>query len=178
LIIVVVACVLAAALLVLLGSLSSRNASAPSVEPSASQVTASSGAKIGDTAQVGSWNVSVERAEKAEEIEWSGFGNTEEATGVFVKVYVTVENVTNRTDSVNSFDYRLVDSKGAEYKACLDLACIAYSEREDRDFFGEDVPPRSSGKLLAIFDVATDAEGLQLVIENEARIDLGAIPGP
>jgi len=37
---------------------------------------------------------------------------------------------------------------------------------------------RSSSKLLALFDVATGADGLQLVIQNRANISLGQVPGP
>jgi hypothetical protein len=138
-------------------------------------ISGSSTTKIGQSVNVGSWKVTVEKAQKTKSIDWSGLGSTEDAKGVFVKVYVTAQNVTNKTDSIKSFDYKLHDSSGAEYDACISFACIAYPNQEKRDNFSSSTPPRSSTKLLALFDVATDAQGLELVIEDSAHISLGNV---
>lgn len=130
---------------------------------------------IGSPVEVGSWRVTAERIETVPEIEWSEFGNTEKAAGKYLLVYLNIENIANRTDSVKSFDYSLLDSGGAEYDPCSSFACFQYPERVNHTRFNQDIPPRTTVKLLAIFDVAADANGFTLVIEG-TRIVLGDLP--
>jgi len=128
---------------------------------------------IGDTVNVGDWEVTVDKVESAKEIEWSGFGNKEAAKGKFILVYVNVRNVSNKTSSVNSFDYQIADSADARYKAWTEFAYFAYAGNLKMTKFNEEIPPRSSSKLLAMFDVAEDAKDLILGIEAKQAIFLG-----
>jgi hypothetical protein len=133
-------------------------------------------AKIGDAVNVGSWKVTVEKMETSAGFDWSGFKNIQTPKGIYALVYVTASNVTNRTDSVNSFDYALVDASGAQFSTCTEFGCIAYPKQVQRDYFGTQVPPRTATKLLAIFDVAPHAKGMVLTIEGTAKIAIGNAP--
>lgn len=130
---------------------------------------------MGQSVKVGSWDVTVEKVQTEKTIDWSGVGNKESAKGQFVEVFVTAKNVTAKTDQVSAFDYELVDGAGARYASCTSFACISYPDRVGRDWFGTQVPPGSSFKLLAIFDVTPGVQGLQLIIEKKARINLGTV---
>ncbi len=130
-------------------------------------------AKMNQPISVGSWKITVEKTELVPEIIWSDFGNKQAATGQYLKVYMTTENITDKTDSPKSFDYKVRDSKGAEYATCGELACFAYPEREQRISLNKDTPPRTSSKVMVIFDVAKDASGLTLEVEGgKAKITL------
>lgn len=128
---------------------------------------------IGSGVSVGYWRVTVEKVEKVSEVEWSGFGNKATPKGVFIQVYVNAENTADKTASINSFDYKLLDSKGAEYAAWTDIEYFMYTGEKKLDNFNTEIPPRTASKLLVVFDVATDATDLTLVIEDKARIKLG-----
>lgn len=151
------------------GSSSSNNS-----RPAAPAATNVSVARIGETVTVGDWEVTIEKAESAQEIEWSGFGNKEAAKGKFILIYANVKNTTNKTSSVNSFDYQLHDYQGAIYKTWTEFAYFSYAGQLNMSKFSEDIPPRSSTKLLAMFDVAEDANELILGIEAEEGIYLGS----
>lgn len=133
--------------------------------------------KVGDTVLVGSWQVQVEKVQTAKEITWSDYGNKDAAKGQFVLVYATVKNITNKSAAVNSFDYKLLDSTGAEYDTTSSIAAYSYPKLVKRISFNEQIPPRTTSALLGIFDVATDATDLVLQIENSTKIVLGT-PGP
>lgn len=143
----------------------------PTFTPSASGM-----AKIGDTVTVGSWEVTVEKIERSGNLDWSGRGATAVPKGVYALVFATVKNVSNKTDSVKSFDYKLLDSTGAEFDFCSEFACFSYPKQVERDNFGTDIPPRTEGKMLAIFDIAADSKGLVLAIERDTQIALGDLP--
>lgn len=129
--------------------------------------------KVGEVIAVGSWKVTVEKTEVAPEIDWTGFGNMEVAKGQYLKVYLSAENVTDKTDSPKSFDYKVRDSKGAEYTTCTELGCFAYPKQVQREGLNNDIPPRTASKILALFDIAKDATGLTLEIEGgKAKITL------
>jgi hypothetical protein len=133
-------------------------------------------AGIGDTVTVGSWKVTVDKVAKEAEVDWSGFKNMEVAKGVFAEVFATVENTTNKSASVNSFDWKLVDSQGAEYDTCSELGCYGYPTQLKLETFNKPIPPRTAVKMLGMFDVAKDAKGLMLVIERDTKINLGDLP--
>jgi hypothetical protein len=131
---------------------------------------------IGDTIAVGSWKVKVEKIAKTKEFDWSGFGNMQTAKGIYAKIYATVSNTTNKAASVNSFDWKLQDSQGAEYDSCSELGCFSLPDKEKRTSFNSDIPPRTDAQILGLFDVAADAKGLVLVIERDTKITLGDLP--
>lgn len=135
-------------------------------------------AGVGDTVNVGSWTVRVEKTEAIKEFDWSGFGNMQTAKGLYLLVYIDAQNATSKPDSINSFDYKVTDSSGAHYDTCSEFGCYSYPNQVHRDNFNSDVPPRTHTPLLAIFDVAPDAKGLVLRIENSADIALGELPTP
>ena len=130
--------------------------------------------RIGEIATVGDWDVTVEKAESTQEIEWSGVGNKEVAKGKFILVYVNVKNTTNKTATVNSFDYKLHDLQGAIYEPWIESAYFSYSGQLNMSKFGEDIQPSSTTRLLAMFDVAEDADELILGIEAKKGIYLGS----
>ncbi|MEO8287174.1 MAG: DUF4352 domain-containing protein [Chloroflexota bacterium] len=133
-------------------------------------------AKIGDAVTVGSWNVTVEKIETSTGFDWSGFKNMQEPKGIYVFVYATATNNSTKTDSVNSFDYKIVDGTGATFDSCNELGCFGYPNKLDRDSFNTQVPPRTATKLLGIFDVAPHSKNLTLVIERNTKIAIGNTP--
>ncbi len=140
-------------------------AAAPPTNTAAPQM-----ARIGDGVDVGVWHVTVEKVARMKEFDWSGYKTMQTAKGEYELVYVTAQNTSGKTASINSFDYKLTDSTGAEYTSCAEFGCFAYPKTVKRDSFNTETPPRTQTKLLAIFDVAPDAKGLVLTIEGNTKI--------
>lgn len=141
---------------------------------SAEPTSAPSVPKLGDTTTVGSWEVTVEKIEMSEGLDYGG-SKDQLPKGKYILVYATAKNITNKQASVNSFDYKLVDETNAEFSSCSEFACFLYPGKVERDSFNTEVPPRTTTKLLAIFDVATDSKSFVLQIEKDTLILLGGL---
>lgn len=140
--------------------------------PTKSGIGGGTSVKVGEALSVGSWKVTVEKSATVSEIDWSGVGNMEVAKGQFLKVYLTAENVTDKTDSPKSFDYKVRDDKGAQYSTCSELGCFGAPGQEKLSNLNSDIPPRTSSKILVLFDVAKDAKGFTLEIEGKGKVTL------
>jgi Domain of unknown function (DUF4352) len=133
------------------------------------------GFNIGERAIVGNWDLVVEKVEKTTlGIGWSALGNKVTPEGTFILVYVNATNTSDKTDSINSFDYMLRDSIGAEFAACNLPACNTYPKQVSRQSFSTETPPGTITNLLAIFDVPIDTKDLALEIEHDIMISLGS----
>lgn len=127
--------------------------------------------KMNETIGIARWKVTVEKTELTPELVGNAPGDNQIAAGNYLKVYMTIENVTGDADVAKSSEYTILDSNIGIYPHCNTPACLAYPEREGRMSLNREIAPRTTHKVIAIFDIARDASGLRLEIRGAMERD-------
>lgn len=126
---------------------------------------------MNETITLGGWKVVVEKTELVPEITWNSAGDKQASAGQYLKVYMILENVDNRTWRLRPSDYNVRDSNDIRYPHCDLPTCFAYTEREQRLNLNSEMPPYTPGKVLAIYDVLKGAAGFKLEMEGPFERD-------
>lgn len=130
--------------------------------------------KVGETVAAGNWEYTVTSVEKAKTLTWSDFGNTSDAKGIWLIVYLTLKNVGKENFSINNWDFELNDSTGVKYNVSTDGGAFMFIGYKKLSNLGEQFPPGVAVKTALIYDIAPDAKGLRLQLKQaKTSIDLG-----
>lgn len=97
-------------------------------------------------------------------LKWSNYGDTKEASGTWLVVYVSLENTKSESSSLSPFNFRVTDSKGTIYNHYENLAITdVYARYRDGKSIANDILlPGSKANYYLLFDVSPDATGLKL----------------
>jgi hypothetical protein len=131
--------------------------------------------KIGQTVSVGNWEYTVTKVEKEKTLTWSEFGNTSEAKGTWLIVYMTLKNIGKQNFGINTWDFELRDASDIKYDTSTDFGTTAmFLSYKKLSNLGEQYPPGVPVNTALIFDIAPDAKGLKLVLKQaRTSVDLG-----
>ena len=129
---------------------------------------------IGGTASVNGWTFKLTKMENRPLIEWSDFGNAFKPSGKFWLLWLDARNDENTSRSLAStITFRLLDDHKAEYKELSDANAFSMSEfarLQHVDALSAGATPRAVQHVITVFDVASDTQPLQLVIENSGLL--------
>ena len=130
--------------------------------------------KVGQTLASGNWEYTVTSIEKAKTLTWSDYGNTTEAKGIWLIVYLTLKNIGKENFSIYSWDFELNDATGVKYSISTDGGAMMFVSYKKLARLGEQIPPGVPVKTALIFDIAPDARELRLQLKQaKTSIDLG-----
>jgi len=134
-------------------------------------------AKVGQEVQVGEVKWIVMDVKKQNDI-WNGFQRVK-ASGVFVVLQLKAELLGKESGTIDANQLEILDNKDRTFKYSTEgqTALITSGKQE---FFLKQVNPNVPVTGYAVFDVATDAQGLKLKIKDlrllsseYAFVDLG-----
>ncbi len=135
--------------------------------------------KVGETLTVGEVKWVAANPEKTNTIKSDNeFIKPAKASGVFVIVPLTAELIGKESGTINESQLNIVDSKGRKFKTTDNSDVMMLMS--DSSIFLKQVNPNVPVNGKAVFDIATDATGLKLEIEDlrafsneKGYIDLG-----
>lgn len=129
--------------------------------------------KVGQTIVVGNWEYTVTGVEQVKVLTWSDFGNTSEAKGIWLIVYLTLKNVGKENFGINTWDFALTAGE-VKYSFSTDGGAFMFIDYKKMAHLGEQFPPGVAVKTALIYDIAPDAKGLRLqLIQAKTSVDLG-----
>jgi hypothetical protein len=111
------------------------------------------------------WNVKVDSVERpGKSLEWSPYGRTEEASGEWLVIEITLKNIGTSNKSLQRDAFKIKDAHGKIYNHYSDLTVAElYSLYRDGDLIDNIVfSPGSTISSYLVFDISTHAIGLQL----------------
>ncbi|MHB0977763.1 MAG: DUF4352 domain-containing protein [Candidatus Aquicultorales bacterium] len=125
-----------------------------------------SAVKIGEPLQVGEVKWIAENPQKTAEIKSSNeYVAPAKANGVFVIVDLTAELTGKDSGTVDSSQFKIVDSKGRSFDATTESDVFVAIDSENLIFLKQ-INPNVPVKGKAVFDIAADATGLKLQIND------------
>src|SRR5207253_2131350 len=93
-------------------------------------------------------------------IQYTSFGNKLQAAGVWIKVDLVIGNVSNKTKSLGTWDFKLNDAQGRVYDASSDSFTFAIFQNLKSP--SDPIPPGSAISTALLFDTTAGATGFQL----------------
>jgi len=127
--------------------------------------------KVGDVITAGNWKYTVTKTDRQKQVQWTAFGNTFDAKGIWQIINVQVENIGKQTYAINTWDFEVRDGGGVVYKAASESGMYARSLKLSST--GEDFPPGVPAELILLFDVNPAATGLKLnLVQAKVLVDL------
>lgn len=111
------------------------------------------------------WNVKVDSVERpGKSLEWSPYGRTEEASGEWLVIEITLNNIGTSDKSLHRDAFKIKDADGKVYNHYSDLTVAeVYSLYRDGDLIDNKVlSPGTTISSYLVFDISTHAVGLQL----------------
>ncbi len=132
--------------------------------------------KVGETISDGDLSFTVKSLDKASTVGNSFSQKT--AQGIYYILAVEVKNNGKDTKTINSSDFKVVDSQGRKFDSSTDGQTAMEMESGSTSFFLQQVQPGLGVNGKIIFDLPKDATGLKLVAQgdlfsNGVQIDLG-----
>lgn len=122
--------------------------------------------KVGESLQVGEVKWVAENPQKTAEIKSSNeYIAPAKANGVFVIVDLTAELTGKDSGTVDSTQFKIVDSKGRSFDATTESDVFVAIDSKNLIFLKQ-VNPNVPVKGKAVFDIAADATGLKLQIKD------------
>jgi hypothetical protein len=118
------------------------------------------------------WTISLAKMEHRDTLTWSEFGNRLAPSGVFWVLWVDAKNLRNESRGLQgTLDWELVDDHSAHYSeisAANPVSLAGFVRLQDRDTLNANVTPRAVTHPLLVFDVAADAQPVQLLVKSAA----------
>ncbi|MCL6473337.1 MAG: DUF4352 domain-containing protein [Firmicutes bacterium] len=153
--------------------------SSSSSEKSPTTTDAKKEVKVGETLTVGEVKWTAGSPERTDTIKSDNeFIKSAKANGIFVIVPLTAELVGKESGTIDSSQLNIVDSKGRKFKPTDNSDVLMLMS--DSSIFLKQVDPNVPVSGKAVFDIATDATGLKLEVEDlrafsneKGYIDLG-----
>jgi hypothetical protein len=128
---------------------------------------------LGSAAPVENWEYKVTKVDKVKTFVWSEFGNTTEAKGIFLVVYLTLKNTSSKTSSINPWDFELRDAGQAKYDTSNAAGVYSFVEFSKLTNIGDRFAPGVILNTALIFDINPNAKGLTLFLrQGQVSIDL------
>jgi hypothetical protein len=105
---------------------------------------------------------------------WSQFNNQLSPSGLFWVIWVDAKNLKNASRGLQGeLEWVLVDDHGAQYAEISDANPVSVPEfvrLQGRDPLRSNVTPRAVTHPLLVFDVAADAQPVQLIVKSGALL--------
>ncbi len=147
------------------GTGSNQAASSSSSEQSSGTTEAKKEVKVGETLTVGEVKWTAGSPERTDTIKSDNeFIKPAKANGVFVIVPLTAELIGKESGTIDSSQFNIVDSKGRKFKPTDNSDVMMLMS--DSSIFLKQVNPNVPVSGKAVFDIATDATGLKLEIDD------------
>lgn len=158
---------------------SASSSSSRSMSEKSSKAEVKKEVKVGEILTVGEVKWTASNPEKTDTIKSDNeFIKSAKANGVFVIVPLTAELVGKESGTIDSSQLKIIDSKGRKFEP-TDNSDVAVLMSESTIFLKQ-VNPNVPVSGKAVFDIATDATGLKLEVEDlrtfsneKGYIDLG-----
>ncbi len=143
----------------------------PADEPTARKKTREKQAGIGTAVRDGEFSFTVTKMDKRARV--GGDFLSKDAQGVFLLVYITVENIGDEAQAFSGSAQKLYDAKGREFEASAEAAIYL----QDSKSLYEKINPGNSVRGVVLFDIPknTDPAAIELhdsIFSNGVKVKL------
>ncbi|HEV8638248.1 MAG TPA: DUF4352 domain-containing protein [Chloroflexota bacterium] len=123
----------------------------------------------GEAVTGNNWEYTVTNVETTKTLAWSEVGNTTDAKGLWLVVYLTLKNTGKENVPINVWDFELHAAGDVKYKSSTETAALGFVGFKKLARLGEQFPPGVATGTAVVFDVAPDAADLKLWLVQEKR---------
>ncbi|MBI2888268.1 MAG: DUF4352 domain-containing protein [Chloroflexi bacterium] len=135
-------------------------------------------AKLNEPVRTKNWVFTVLSTERADSYD-AGLLSVAKAQGQYVEVRMKLENVSNQTSQLNSWDFNLFDSQGRKFAVVsshptISIFNVSYgvAAKKGLPHYDAQVQLSLSVETLIVFDIPPDDSGLVLEVQGGKRIAL------
>lgn len=137
--------------------------------PTATPESAEDIARIGKVISGGSWEYALTRVDRVKSLTYSD-GDTREAKGIWLVVYLTVKNTGKQALALSEEDFGLLDGAQKEYKPSTGFYVRKFITEKQLVQLGEQISPGTPVKTAMFYDISPEIKGLQFLFRQINRV--------